>query len=321
MSEEQRKLDTELAEEICDKYLNILSDAKQVTVENVKDDVDWIYQRLGKKSPEIIITTPKQLKKYVKEKYVAANEDAISFRMPIIKGREPFREALYEHNKDIPNDPFRRYMRTLQNIDMDFNDGPSVQSWFLYSEYLTKRYGLEFVDHEKYINFYNKVYAFQMFDDKIIIIQKPKIKMANGRLHSATGKSVAWEDGGFYHIKGILYEENLWKKIKDRTMPVMEIMELENIEQRYTAIEFYGAELVMKQLNAELVDKSPRGNELYSFKPKGEWRELKFLKYGCVSTSRLYMSFVPSNMRRADEAMAWKFEMTEEEYANLKIEA
>lgn len=320
-TEEQIKINESLGEEICNKYLDILADGIQCTVESVKDDVDWIYRGLGKKSPEIIITTPIGLKKMFKEKYISTNNEAISFRLPIISSREPFRDSLYEHNKDVPPEPFRRYMRTLQNIDMDYNDGPAVQSWPLYSEYMSKRYGMKFADHDRYIGFYNKVYAFQMFNDKIVIIQKPKIKMANYRLHSATTKSVAWKDGGFYHIKGILYDDKLWKDIKNRTMPVVDILKLENIEQRYTAIEFYGAELVMEKLNAKLVDKSPRGNELYEFKPEGEWRSLKFLKYGCKSTSRIYMSFVPPNMGSADEAMAWKFEMTEEEYSDLKIEA
>lgn len=315
--------DLELINSIANKYLDVMADGFEVTEENIRDDVNWIYSQLGKSPPEIIITTPEKFKKIIKTKYLLEDNDAISFRLPIKNSRKQFRDALYKYNKDIPNEPIRRYMNALRSIDIGFLDGLAVQSWFMYSEYILKKYKIAYDDHERYRNFYKKIFTFQMYNDRIIIIKKPTIKFAAYRLHSTSGRSVSWKDGGFYHIRGIRFDEKLWKAVKNRTMPVMEILKLENIEQRYTAVEFYGAELIMKQIKATLVDESPRGNKLYEFNEEGQRsnRTLKFLRYQCKSTDRVYMSFVPTSINKADEGMAWKFDMTEEEYSMMTIEA
>ena len=50
-------------------------------------------------------------------------------------------------------------------------------------------------------------------------------------------------------------------------------------------------------------------------------RLLKVLYYYDPSTKNPYVSFVPNEINKADEAMAWKFHLTPEEYDRLNIEA
>ena len=99
---------------------------------------------------------------------------------------------------------------------------------------------------------------------------------------------------------------------------------------RYKAIENYGifkgytdkdAFLVLiDQLDGILIDRSKRGNELFEvdmFQP----RNAKILRYRDPSTDEIYACFVPTDIIKADEAMAWKFFLTEEQYDGMRVEA
>ena len=72
---------------------------------------------------------------------------------------------------------------------------------------------------------------------------------------------------------------------------------------------------------AELIDASRRGNELYSIDTIIRGKTLKILKYRDRSTQQLYISFVPDEMKKADKAMAWKFQIGDDEYGRLRDEA
>ena len=113
------------------------------------------------------------------------------------------------------------------------------------------------------------------------------------------------------------------------------IIGLSNIEQRRVAMQFYGYEKLMSSLNKKLIDRSSRGNELYLVN-LGQRLELfgvvrniyrLVLKYSCPSTGRIYFSGIPDfddngkNIQTANQAMAWKFGLSEDEYARLTIEA
>lgn len=106
-----------------------------------------------------------------------------------------------------------------------------------------------------------------------------------------------------------------------RTVFAFNDVNIENAEERAKKLQGKGMEHFLKKTKAELIDRSKRGNELYEIKMFRTYR-LKWLKYEDPSTvGKIYGCFVPSEMTKADEAMAWKFQITEEEYDGLEIEA
>ena len=72
---------------------------------------------------------------------------------------------------------------------------------------------------------------------------------------------------------------------------------------------------------AKLIDASKRGNELYGIDTMIHGRTLKILQYRDPSTNQLYISFVPEEIKKADDGMAWKFRMSRKEYDRLRVEA
>lgn len=95
------------------------------------------------------------------------------------------------------------------------------------------------------------------------------------------------------------------------------IFSIANVEERAKKLEELGVEKLLKDSKAKILDISKRGNSLYVIDQMIPNYELKYLVYEDPSTKgKIYGCFVPSDFTTADQAMAWKWEITEEEYQN-----
>jgi len=126
---------------------------------------------------------------------------------------------------------------------------------------------------------------------------------------------------------GMVPSNKEWLGVVKRKLSIKKILQIGNIEKRRIALEYYGPEMLFKGVRPKLLDTSPRGNKLWIFRMRrGIWntpreQTFMFLEYGCPSTKRKYISFVEPRFTKADEAMAWKHNMTENEYSELNIES
>lgn len=102
-----------------------------------------------------------------------------------------------------------------------------------------------------------------------------------------------------------------------------ETISVENIEQRVKKMQRLGIDHILRKTHAVLIDESKRGNKLYAMKDKLVPNyTLKYLVYSDPSSpEKTYGCFVPSDLVSADNGMAWKFQITEEEYSDLEVEA
>ena len=170
------------------------------------------------------------------------------------------------------------------------------------------------------------IWSALFFENVAILTMTPSKVLYDdrNRLHSVTEPAIQFRDGySICCIHGINFDEKIFYDLTQRKIPVKDILQLVNIEQRYVALEYYGFENILDELNARLIDESPRGNKLYEidFEVRSKRVTTKFLKYSCPSTERNYGSFVKPEITQADQAMAWKHNCTEEEYEVLKLEA
>ena len=119
-------------------------------------------------------------------------------------------------------------------------------------------------------------------------------------------------------------------KYDSHTPMVINYLSIRDGGERYKRIEHYGITagytdkdaflVLIDQLDGILIDRSKRGNELFEvdmFQP----RNAKIIRYRDPSTDEIYACFVPTDIIKADEAMAWKFFLTEEEYDGMRVEA
>jgi len=184
-------------------------------------------------------------------------------------------------------------------------------------------------------------YAVNRRDSYIHCLEKPKIRVDDaGRLHSTNSPAVSWKWTNLYCLHGVYFGKQLFDNVVGRKLEGKHIISIPNIEQRRVATDIYGIEKLMESLDKKLINRSPRGNELYSVN-LGSTTNVQFLddwyrneptkglvlKYSCPSTGRIYFSGIPNvddednAITRADQAMAWKFSLSEDEYSKLKIEA
>ena len=176
---------------------------------------------------------------------------------------------------------------------------------------------------KRYKNFlFNGVLSVLTLENAAVVCRMPTrmILDENGALHSLDEAAVQWKSGyNQYFIEGTWFEKEMWDRIRKNQMTTLEALRIKNVERRRAAIKALGAEKVLLGLTSDLVDESGRGNRLYSVVM--EDRDKMILGYRCPSTDKEYFKFVPDSIRLADDAQAWSFRLTPEEYRNLRVEA
>ena len=155
----------------------------------------------------------------------------------------------------------------------------------------------------------------------------PLVKLdPNNRFHSETHPAVRWKEGAeHWYLHGVKLEKELHQKIVSRTLPAKDALSLENMEHRMLAIKYMEPETMLRELKAELVHESARGNSLYLIKDVfPSHNKAYFLKYSCPSTGRVYISGIDPEFaeqhKDADDSMAWKFRMDRKSYDLLTLE-
>ena len=171
------------------------------------------------------------------------------------------------------------------------------------------------------------VYDMIQLDGVCIVIEMPtelSREQGRGRLHSTTGPAIKFGDGyEMYSLWGVRFPKDLFAKVTGGEITAKEVLKIENMEQRMAALRFRGAENLLIDLDAKLLNRSERGNELYFVKDVFSVPAY-FLKYKDPSTERIYVSGVDPEIGidgDADKAMAWKFNWSKEQYSELRNEA
>lgn len=162
------------------------------------------------------------------------------------------------------------------------------------------------------------------------VIVSPVVKWdLRNQFHSANGPAIEIKTEHNksikkYYIHGVELTKAYYEKVVNRKLTAQEVLSQENIEIRRVVMQHYGLENLLQELRPKILNKSERGNELISVTIKDRSdrdQKCKVVRYTCPSTGRIYVSGVPDNISRADEGMAWKFGLNEEEYEALQKEA
>lgn len=168
----------------------------------------------------------------------------------------------------------------------------------------------------------HKIFCIVFQDSIVHICPLPRHNKTDDQteFHCINDMAIKWFDNsGEFYIHGIKFPKRMFYKITKRKMSTNDVVSITNIERRYVALQHYGVDKIMKDLDCTMIDKSERKNELYKVDLNGV--EARMLKYTCPSTNRVYVCFVPQKFASADSSMAWKFRLTNKDYEGLKIEA
>lgn len=162
--------------------------------------------------------------------------------------------------------------------------------------------------------------GFIPFDRVVIALEHP-VRISRdefGRLHNASEMSIEYSDGwGCYSLHGMTVENADIIVHRDR-ITIDDIYKEHNAEIRRVMIEFYGLERFVHDCNAEIVDDNERFGVLYKT-AINDLERVAMLKVTNRTpepdgTFKHYFLSVPTGCRTARQAVAWTFNMSEEEY-------
>jgi len=310
--------------------------SKTCTEDKILPHLKKIYKKLSLREPKIVIANSFEHQ----EKIIKATANKGKNLTEEIRDhiRDGFRERKEKLEGSYPFEEITKFMENVKITRMLMNNNPeeflrtrggfgvSSESWIVWSDSLNLNTGMHKLLKDLYLL---GIFDIAFYENYAFICPPPNpiLKDEQDRYHSLDKPAIGWNDGtGLFYIRGVNFPRELWERVSHRKLSVKELLKLENIEQRFIALDIYGAEKLLSECKAQLIDKSERGNTLYEIcellKDRfGTSRNVKLLKYNCPSTARVYVSFVPDEIQTADEGMAWKFRLSKTEYDKLKTEA
>lgn len=184
----------------------------------------------------------------------------------------------------------------------------------------------------------NKLHALACFNELVsgywlgrkvaLLVRRPRVlaRDAQGRLHSATGKSVEYDDGwGFYTWHGVRVPEKVITHPEALTR--RDFLNEPNVEVRRVIQERMGQRFVPEC--GRLLDEGPRGR-LYEVRLLDDdpedtaWenanpeRRARYVEVQDASTPRQYFLRVPPWIKTAAQGVAWTFGMSAKDYQPSK---
>jgi len=201
--------------------------------------------------------------------------------------------------------------------------------WYEYGQYIGVEFDTEIL--KEFIEILQNAPLVVFAGNLIFVCEKPKISWENGLLHNEKDMAVKWPDGtGFYFLDGLLFEEILWQKTVKKELSFAELMQIENADQQAVALK-YNTEAIIEE-NAELVDKSERGNELFKIAGQPindllDEPEIWFLRMPCPTGRTFVEGVAPETARKslksfqpADYCQAAALGLNLEQYNHLRME-
>ena len=211
-------------------------------------------------------------------------------------------------------------------------DGIWIFSWMSLYDYF-HRVGIVnnklFDQYEKYVK--SGVFSSIYFDKLAILSKNPILLLRDDkyRLHNQEGYAIEWADGyGQNYVHGVYFEEELFDKIFiKKEITGKEILKLKNTEQKAVAIQLFGYDKMIEELNIVKIDtyrvyNTYTGREsvsdLYEFDLDDI--RIRFVKVQDHSTGKITVLGVPieDGTKTVKGAIAWTFGLQENEYCLVK---
>jgi hypothetical protein len=133
------------------------------------------------------------------------------------------------------------------------------------------------------------------------------------RLHRSDGPAVEFLDGsGIWAWKGVRVPKEVITEPHSFTTET--ILRHSNAEVRRVMIERYGQDKFFLDAGAKVVHKSGDNELLRLDLPGDPDKRMLAVKVRCPSTQAVYILRVPPDQKNVNDAIAWTFGMTKEEY-------
>jgi hypothetical protein len=196
--------------------------------------------------------------------------------------------------------------------------GRSITSYYYASDLARVRFCHEVVEPNDFIHFarFNElVSGYHLGQEEAWVVHKPTRLFHDeyGRWHCADGRCLHYRDGwGFYAWHGALVPEKLILHPEQLTKE--EWLAEPNLEVRRVMQERLGSLRFVELVGGTCIDQGARGELIAVGLFDDTEGVAHYIHVRDASTQRQYYLRVPPSIRRADEAVAWTFGLSEQEY-------
>ena len=309
-------------EQIKSKWINhYLNSGYETNYEKLRPLIDWTYQKAGLKSKPFIFIADGYFSQKIMINYIIQYLKMDLFDTLKIAGQITNQVASQVTNQVRS--------QKLQFIEQWF--GVWNAGWLSFYDYFDEINIIENKEFTNYKTLQLEGFSIVLFELFVVICKMPKktLRDDSNRLHSVSDAAIQWRDNqNQYFIHGVNFEKKLWDKVSERKLTAKQVLGIKNIEQRFATIRHYGMDAIFDELDYTLLDKSKRGNELYSIKGINPEKSVLYLKYNDISpTGRIFVKGIPDTddlgekITSADQAQAWSHHMTLQQYNNLRVES
>jgi hypothetical protein len=152
----------------------------------------------------------------------------------------------------------------------------------------------------------------------LVIVSEPPLGISRdeeGRLHGAAGPALTYRDGWCVHAwHGVAVPEAIITR--PESLRPMALFRQANQEVRRVVLERYDLERLLRSRFVVLIEEQ-QDRMLFRIDLAGE-APFHGMKVTCPSTGRVYVLRVPPAVRTCQEAVAWTFGLSSEEYRPLQ---
>lgn len=341
---------------IKNKTEEIFYRGKKENTSKITEYIYTIYNCLGKTSPEVhFYTNPNDIHNGITKDKVIMDESQIteklqkSWATSLFSGGNEVLEKFRDTRVHItePEEVYKKlniHYTQIIKLPILHNNFYS-HHFFSFYEYVRELSKDEFFN--TYLDFLLAgVMWYQFNEGHAHVLYTPVAIRTDleGNLHSDNPlrPAVEWATGDPQcFLWGVPFELELWDNIVNKRITPKECMRIKNVEQRSKALRVVGYESLIKPeylIDTEYktcnlikkngkVEKVTTKYDMYSV--PGIYDDVPNLRrkvnttlvhYKCPSTGREYFTTVPSKFTHPLDAMAWKFQMSREDYIKMDLE-
>ena len=297
-----------------DKYLKKFFSLPKLNIKKAEEWIKWLYRFCNLKEPQVIFVDSPLACQYAVN--MLGNQ----------VGSQVWSQVRNQVWNQVGNQVWRQVRNQVGNQKLEYYVFSSYADysdfyWLSFYDFCQKLKivkNKDFTQYKKLID--TGIFMTIQLDGLCVVSAMPtSIKREGTKMHNPNGYAVEFADGyGQHYFYGVYFEPEMFDKVK--VMTAKEALNIKNMEQRMAVLKLFGADRILSEIGAKLIDKSKRGNELYSIDGITSKTE-KILKYECPSTGRIYTKFVKPHYESADLAQAESHHFTLEQYNNLQWEA
>jgi hypothetical protein len=261
-----------------------------------------VWERVGRPVLEDVTPVGESVDGVLVDAAVGAVWDRVMFDSPLERVQEGAVDTLWDS-------VWESVRRSVPESVRAYTVAHELVHYRFFDEYLSPN------ELQALAHFNELVSGYWLGAGEAIVVRRPRllVRDAAGRLHSARGKCIEYRNGwGFHAWHGVRVPDRVI--LAPAALTREDFLREKDVEVRRVIQERMGGRFV-SAFGGQVVDSGPRGTLYEVALPKDDpERVARYVQVRDTATARQYFLRVPPTIQTAEEAVAWTFQLSVEDY-------